>query len=84
MAVQRTNKAVSIAILGGCDCSFRLDNRVDAADCLEVSTEQNGRGIDGAPRLATSVDISKRRWFLTSRVRGVPEAEDILMSQTCC
>ena len=34
MAVQRTNEAVPLAILGGCDGSFGLDNRVDTADCI--------------------------------------------------
>jgi hypothetical protein len=39
MAVERANEAIAVAILGCCDGGFRLDDRIDAANC----GSRNGR-----------------------------------------
>lgn len=71
VVVQRANEGVSIAIFGRGHRSLGLEDRVDAADCGRMLVSELALQLDGhwcSPRWATSVAISKRRWFLTSRV----------------
>lgn len=71
LVVEGSDESVAVAILGGCHWCLGLDNGVNASDWREVSIWEHsstGGGEMRLPRWATSVAISKRRWFLTSRV----------------
>lgn len=70
--VERSEQGVSRPILYSCDLRFRLQHRVDTADCLMLvcATSREMR-LGLVPRLATSVAISNSTWFLTSRT-GAP------------
>lgn len=71
MAVQRTNETVPFAVLGGCDGSLGLDNRVDTTDCVSLVSSYSGisegsppsderEGGGGGGRESTSVgDLSR-------------------------
>lgn len=67
-AIQRANEAISLAILCCGDGGFRLEDGIDAS---HYSWNQGwlGKQVEsGLPRLATSVAISNKKWFLISRL----------------
>lgn len=78
--VQRADESVAFAIFCRRHWRLRLNDRVDTANCGEgqLKAGQALFSTSYTPRWATSVAISKRMWFFTSRGARSPPSLDIV------
>src|SRR5690606_29172362 len=88
LPVVGTDQSVPVAILEGCDGGFRLEDGIDTTNFSPKQRLALGfRRLWGVyvqwcrfnlPRCATSVEISKRRWFCMSRTASPRTGSSLL------